>query len=103
MGNIQVVRGLERSVIGGFFQSSPQLVVPAPEPVSTDSALEMEWLDRLDRLDPFFASKSDLEQMLSTAPSKTHRDWLAQRIAENQAFEQRLFDGGADLPCGRCA
>lgn len=103
MGNIQVASGLELSVISGFLQSAPQLVVPAPEPISADSTLEMEWVDRLDRLDPFFASKADLGQMLSTAPSKAHRDWLSQRIAENQAFEQRLFDGGSDIPCGRCA
>lgn len=104
MRNIQVASSLDRSSISSFLPALKSVVSSQmPEPQPTDSTLEMEWMDRLDRLDPFFASKADLEQMLGTAPSKAHRDWLAHRIAENQVFEQMLFDGGSDVPCGCCA
>lgn len=103
MRNVQVASGLDRSSISGFLPALNVVSSQIPEPLSADSTLEMEWMDRLDRLDPFFASKADLEQMLTTAPSKAHRDWLAHRIAENQAFEQMLLDGGSEIPCGCCA
>lgn len=55
---------------------------------------EFEWLDRVDRIDPFFGSKEELTALLESAPTQEHRTWLSEQIKKNEAFQTQLLGGG---------
>ncbi len=69
-----------------------------PNNVRTGSEVkesEFEWLDRVDRIDPFFGSKEELTALLESAPTPERRNWLAEQIKKNEAFQTQLLGGGA--------
>lgn len=63
--------------------------LPASKPVKNRSAskAKMEWMDRLDQIDPFFGNAEMLSQLLESAPTKGLREWLARQIRRNKLLE----------------
>lgn len=63
------------------------------------SKAKMEWMDRLDQIDPFFGSAEMLNQLLNSAPTKRLHTWLARQIERNKLITQMFR---APEPVARC-
>ena len=50
----------------------------------------MNWHDKLNALDPFFAAPEQLQELVETAPTAEDREWLSDLIEQNKAFSERL-------------
>ena len=64
------------------------------EEAATQEQAEIEWLNEVDLIDPFYGSPEKLEQLLATAPNVILKTWLAEQIDANKAFATQLFGGG---------
>lgn len=62
--------------------------------VSGMSTEEMDWMDRVDTVDPFYATEGELQDLLKSAPTPALRQWLEGQIEQNKAFESQLFAKG---------
>lgn len=58
-----------------------------------------QWQDAVDLIDPFYGSSENLKELLSSAPNKTLRQWLAEQIAANEALARQF---AAIRTCDRC-
>lgn len=60
----------------------------------------IKWLDRVDQIDPFFASPEELQVALNTAPTPELRAWLEGQIKDNAEFRAAMFPASGAVQNG---